>query len=118
MIYIVCTLSRRTKNRDNRRIGLKALVILPPIFLGNPIRFGLWNDFRICTAFRYSSLANHARISTVENRKLRMTIASRQSTNFKAAVQDTNNPWRWPKDLPRVHFKITFDMPLSFVMSR
>jgi hypothetical protein len=31
MIYIVCTLSRRTKNRDNRRIGLKALVILPPI---------------------------------------------------------------------------------------
>jgi hypothetical protein len=71
-----------SKNRDNRRIGLKALVILPPIFLWNPIRFGLWNDLRICTAFQYSSLANHARISTVENRKLRMTIASRQSTNF------------------------------------
>jgi hypothetical protein len=39
MIYIVCTLSRRTKNRDNRRIGLKALVILPPHFHGEPYSF-------------------------------------------------------------------------------
>jgi hypothetical protein len=60
----------------------KRLLYCPPIFIGNPIRFGLWNDFRICTAFRYSSLANHGRISTVENRKLRMTVASHQSTNF------------------------------------
>jgi hypothetical protein len=55
-------------------------------------------------------------LSKTDNCVLQSPAANRRI--LKAAVHDTNNPWRWPKDLTRVHFKITFDMPLSFVMSR
>jgi hypothetical protein len=60
----------------------KRLLYCPPFSWETQFVFDCGMTFRICTAFQYSSLANHARISTVENRKLRMTIASRQSTNF------------------------------------
>jgi hypothetical protein len=55
-------------------------------------------------------------LSKKDNCVLQSPAANRRI--LKAAVHDTNNPWRWPKDLTRVHFKIALDMPLSFVMSR
>jgi hypothetical protein len=48
-------------------------------------------------------------LSKKDNCVLQSPAANRRI--LKAAVHDTNNPWRWPKDLPRLHFKITFDLP-------